>query len=113
MEGTKLKKSRMPDPYVILFVLIVIMAALTYIIPSGQYKLVKARGGRMVVNPGSFECVKGNRAGLYISRYAKKVKEDPDSSLIYDTEQKEKGEVLDPCFNYICIGHDYTIDRCI
>lgn len=65
MEDTKLKKSKMPDPYVILFVLIVIMALLTYIIPSGQYQMVKAPDGRMVVDPDSFKYVKGNKADLF------------------------------------------------
>lgn len=32
---------------------------------------------------------------IYISRYAKKVKEDPKNSLIYDIEQKEKSTILD------------------
>jgi uncharacterized ion transporter superfamily protein YfcC len=65
MDDTKIKKSRMPDPYVLLFVLVILMALLTYVIPSGQYQKVESPDGRMVVDPDSFTYVEQSHADVF------------------------------------------------
>lgn len=65
MNDTKIKKSRIPDPYVLLFALIIVMALLTYIIPSGQYQQVETPDGRMVVDPDSFAYVEPNHTDVF------------------------------------------------
>lgn len=58
----KKKKFKVPHTYVLLFVLIIIMALLTYVIPAGQYQKVEGPGGRMVVDPNSFATIESNPA---------------------------------------------------
>lgn len=65
MEDTKIKKSRIPDPYVLLFALIIVVALLTYVIPSGQYQQIESSDGRMVVDPDSFTYIEPNHANLF------------------------------------------------
>ncbi|MBP1924223.1 putative ion transporter superfamily protein YfcC [Sedimentibacter acidaminivorans] len=65
MEKTKeKKKSRVPHSYVILFLMIIIMAILTYVIPAGQFERVDV-GGRTVVDPSSYSSVESNPATIF------------------------------------------------
>lgn len=57
----KTKKIAMPDTYVLIVMLIIIMCIMTYIIPSGKYDFVE--GTKMVV-PGSYHSVEQNPAGI-------------------------------------------------
>ena len=51
----KKRKFTLPDAYVVLFVLAIIFAILTYIVPAGSYVRVEDPAtGRMVVDPQSF-----------------------------------------------------------
>ncbi len=53
----KKKKFKVPNAYVILFFILVLMSVLTYIIPSGEFERVMMANGRMGVVPGSFHYV--------------------------------------------------------
>jgi uncharacterized ion transporter superfamily protein YfcC len=61
----KKKKFKVPHTYVLLFVLIIIMALLTYVIPAGQYQKIEGPGGRMVVDPDSFTTIESSPAKLF------------------------------------------------
>jgi uncharacterized ion transporter superfamily protein YfcC len=61
MEG-KRNKFKVPHTYVILFVMIIIMALLTYVIPAGQYQKVLGPEDRMIVDPNSYAHVDANPA---------------------------------------------------
>ncbi|KAB7706715.1 putative basic amino acid antiporter YfcC [Bacillus aerolatus] len=59
------KKFEMPHIYVILFIMMVIMAALTYLIPAGQFDRVDAPiEGRTVIEPDTFTKIEANPVGL-------------------------------------------------
>ncbi|ART81166.1 C4-dicarboxylate ABC transporter [Oceanisphaera avium] len=47
----------MPHIYVILFVFIAIAAALTYVVPAGQYERVPGPGGRTTIDPNSYQVI--------------------------------------------------------
>lgn len=52
---TKQKKEmKIPNTFVILFIILVIVCALTYIIPAGSFERVENDAGRMVVVPDSY-----------------------------------------------------------
>lgn len=54
-------QSRFPTAYTILFALIVLVAALTWIIPAGQYdRVMNEEVGREVAVPGTFQTVESN-----------------------------------------------------
>lgn len=56
---------RMPHTYVILFLMMLAAAALTYILPAGEYNRTKIPGvSRPVIVPDSYHAVKGNPAGF-------------------------------------------------
>ncbi len=55
------KKFKMPDTYVLIVMLIIIMCLLTHVIPAGQYDVVE--GTKMVV-AGSYHHVDSNPAGI-------------------------------------------------
>jgi len=59
MSNEKVKKIfKVPHTYVILFTIILIMAALTYVIPAGVFeKVVDPETGRSLVDPASFHLV--------------------------------------------------------
>ena len=61
-----MKKFKFPTAYTILFVLIAVVAALTWIIPAGQYdrELSEALGKEVPV-PGTFHVVDSNPQGLF------------------------------------------------
>ncbi|TVP90772.1 MAG: YfcC family protein [Pseudomonadaceae bacterium] len=57
--------SRFPTAYTILFLLIILVAALTWIIPAGQYeRVMNDEIGREVAVPGTFELVEPNPQGI-------------------------------------------------
>ncbi|WP_320046130.1 TIGR00366 family protein [uncultured Ilyobacter sp.] len=59
------KKFKVPDTYVLVFVFVIIAAILTYILPAGEYNLIKDPGtGRSLVDPASFHFVERNPASL-------------------------------------------------
>ena len=56
---------KFPTAYTILFFLIIFMAALTWIIPAGQYEMVQnAELGREVPVAGTFHYIESNRQGI-------------------------------------------------
>lgn len=60
-EETKKRKFKVPHTYVIICIIILIMAVLTYIIPAGTYERVKDEAtGRTVVDPDTFQYVDPN-----------------------------------------------------
>jgi uncharacterized ion transporter superfamily protein YfcC len=60
-----MKSFRFPTAFTILFALIALMAALTWVVPVGQYERVTNEElGREVPVPGSFEPVESNPQGL-------------------------------------------------
>lgn len=59
----KIFKMRMPDSYIILFIMLMISAVLTYLIPAGTFD--REEGGLVpTVIPGSFENIEGNPVGF-------------------------------------------------
>ena len=57
-------QSRFPTAYTILFILIILVAALTWIIPAGQYDRVTNEDiGREVAVPGTYQTVDANPQG--------------------------------------------------
>jgi uncharacterized ion transporter superfamily protein YfcC len=57
-------QSRFPTAYTILFLLIILVAALTWVVPAGQYqRQMNAEVGREVAVPGTFETVEANPQG--------------------------------------------------
>src|SRR5699024_11546258 len=61
MEQTKKKKFQMPSAYTVLFIIIAIIAVLTWFIPAGHYG-VDADGN---IIAGSYERVQQNPQGLW------------------------------------------------
>ncbi len=59
------KKKAMPHSYVILALVIIFVAVLTYIIPAGQYDKVVNAAGRSVADPNSFHFVERNATTLF------------------------------------------------
>ncbi|CEO14241.1 C4-dicarboxylate anaerobic carrier [[Clostridium] sordellii] len=57
------KKLTIPHTFTIIFLLIVVIAVLTWIIPSGEFQRVKI-DGRMVVKPGTYHKVAANPQGI-------------------------------------------------
>lgn len=51
------------NPFVVIFIVVAIMTALTYVIPSGQYERAE-EDGRTLVVPGSFEFVQSSPVGF-------------------------------------------------
>jgi uncharacterized ion transporter superfamily protein YfcC len=54
---------RVPHTYVLLFALVVLAAALTWVLPAGQYERVE-RDGRSLVDPSSYRTVARDPAGI-------------------------------------------------
>ena len=61
--GKLKKKLTIPHTFTIIFLLIVVIAVLTWIIPSGEFQRVKI-DGRMVVKPGTYHKVAENPQGI-------------------------------------------------
>lgn len=65
-EGKKKWWQKMPDTYVILFLIVVAAAVLTYILPAGSFIRETVEGvSRPVVVPGSYKVVESNPTGLF------------------------------------------------
>lgn len=64
-KDVKKKKFKVPHTYVILFLMIIIVAILTYVIPAGQYQKVESATGRMVVDPESYAQVESTPAKIF------------------------------------------------
>lgn len=63
LEKKSKKKVKIPHTFTIIFTLIVIMAGLTWIIPSGQFDRAEV-DGRSVVVPGTYQSVESNPQGI-------------------------------------------------
>lgn len=61
MEQAKKKVFKMPSSYTVLFILIIILAILTWIIPAGEYE--KNEAGQLVA--GTYKTVQSNPQGIY------------------------------------------------
>jgi len=60
------KKFKVPHTYVLLFMVILVMAVLTYIVPAGEFDRVKdAVTGRTIVDPVSFHSVDQNPTQVF------------------------------------------------
>lgn len=64
MPETK-KGFKVPHVYVILLTVVAICAILTYLVPAGHYARVAGPGGRMIVDPASFENVAQTPVGFF------------------------------------------------
>lgn len=62
--NVKEKKSRMPHVFALMFVIVIFMAALTWIVPAGEYDRIKEDTITKVV-AGSFKFVSPNSQGLW------------------------------------------------
>lgn len=58
------RKFKMPNALVILFILLVFMAALTYFVPAGEYTRVEGPNGRQMVDPTSFKFIESKPTNL-------------------------------------------------
>lgn len=58
------KKFALPHTYVMLFGFMLVMAALTYVLPAGQF-VREEIAGRTAVIPGSYEVIASNRQSLF------------------------------------------------
>lgn len=57
---------KMPHTYILLSFILMIVAVLAHIIPSGEFDRVKdVATGKMVVIPGTFKFVEGNPPGIF------------------------------------------------
>ena len=66
MKEKQKKPFKIPHTYVILGIIIVIMAILTWIVPAGEFdRVVDEASGRTLVVPGSYHEVEGNPVGLF------------------------------------------------
>ena len=64
-ETEKALSSRFPTAYTILFVLIIFVAALTWIIPAGKYERVMSEEvGREIAVPGTYQVVEAKPQGF-------------------------------------------------
>ena len=61
--SNKKKKLNIPHTFTIIFGLIVLMAILTWIIPSGEFDR-ELKDGRMVVVPNTYKSVESNPQGV-------------------------------------------------
>lgn len=59
------KRFEFPHVFAILFFLVVIMAALTYVIPAGEYERETIEGDRTVVIDGTYHTVESNPTGFF------------------------------------------------
>lgn len=62
MEQAKKKGFKMPSSYTVLFILIIILAILTWIIPAGEYE--KNEAGQLVA--GTYKTVQSNPPFLWL-----------------------------------------------
>ena len=61
-----LSKIKMPNSYIIIFVMVIIAAAMTWLIPAGEFdRVLNEATGRQVVVQGSYHAVEGAPVGLF------------------------------------------------
>ncbi len=66
LKEKKKTKFKVPHTYVILFTVILVMAALTYIVPAGEFDRVHDEAtDRTIVDPASFHHVEQNPTGIF------------------------------------------------
>lgn len=62
----KLSKIKMPHTYVILTIILLVVVALCYLIPAGEYvRELDPVSGKTVVIPDSFHFTEGKKPGLF------------------------------------------------
>ncbi len=61
----KASKFALPHIYVMIFIIICIMAVLTYVIPAGQYTQVPGPNGRMMIDPDSYTRVEQTPVSIF------------------------------------------------
>lgn len=59
------KKFQMPSAYTILYILIVITAVLTWIVPAGKYNYVDPSASKPVPIPGTYQSIASNPQGIW------------------------------------------------
>lgn len=59
------KKSKMPTAYTVLFIIIIIVAILTWVIPSGQYNYIENEKSQLQPISDTYHRVEPNRQGLF------------------------------------------------
>ena len=68
MNGTSLEKKKkgfaLPDTYVIVAILVIFMALMTYVIPAGVFDTVTNESGQTMVDPNSFHFVERTSTSL-------------------------------------------------
>lgn len=64
LEVTKKYKFRVPNTYLLIFLLLVLIAGLTWIIPGGQYEHTVVNGRELVVQ-NSFKYIQNNPQGIF------------------------------------------------
>ncbi len=64
MKETKKYKFKVPNTYLLIFLILVFIAILTWIIPGGQYERI-IKDGREVVVQNSFKYVNNNPQGFF------------------------------------------------
>ena len=55
---------KVPHTYVLLFIIIIVAALLTYVVPAGEYTRVE-RNGRQAVEPGTYKNIEQQPVGLF------------------------------------------------
>lgn len=64
------KKSRMPHIFVVLFLIIILAAVASYIVPAGQYERITLEDGREAIDPDTFEVVESSPVGIFEFMFA-------------------------------------------
>ena len=68
MEKTAEKKASkfaLPHIYVMIFIIICLMAVLTYVIPAGQYTRIPGPSGREMIDPNSYTRIEQHPVGIF------------------------------------------------
>lgn len=60
-----MKKFKMPTAFTILFLIIIVIAVLTWIVPSGQYEYVDPDAASLEPIPGTYESIAQNPQGIW------------------------------------------------
>ncbi len=59
------KKLQVPHTFVLLFIMILLVCALTWIIPAGEYERIENEAGRTIVVDDSYKVVESNKLNLW------------------------------------------------
>lgn len=65
MEQTAKKKWRVPNVYIIIMLIALACALLTFVLPAGSYERIVNEQGRKIVDPASFSYVESSPVGLF------------------------------------------------